>query len=213
MKRLCLSVFIAAVLWFVMFSPWTARYVNFWYMMTASAVILISLSVTSRPLFLSVHGLDGLYQRRRDLTKAFLYGIGIAVVLWLVFWIGDKLSQMMFQFARPQVDTIYGMKGDTSKWYICVSLLMLIGPAEEIFWRGYVQRRLMDVMGKNWGLIVATLIYTLIHIWSFNFMLVMAAMVVGMAWGWLYRLDRRLLLPLIISHALWDAAAFVIFPF
>ena len=43
-SRVWIAVAVAAVLWFVMFSPWTAPMVNFWYAMTASAVILVTLS-------------------------------------------------------------------------------------------------------------------------------------------------------------------------
>ena len=119
----------------------------------------------------------------------------------------------MFDFARPQVDGIYSIKEGTSKVYIGLALLLLIGPAEEIFWRGYVQEHLQNKMGKNAGFIIATLVYTLIHIWSFNFMLVMAALVCGVCWGLLYRLDRKLLPALIVSHAVWDTCAFVLIPF
>ena len=89
---------------------------------------------------------------------------------------------------------------------------MLIGPAEEIFWRGYVQRTLSQKLGANKGFIVATAIYTLVHIGSLNFMLIMAAMVCGIAWGLLYRLMPERFTAITLSHALWDAAVFVIFP-
>ena len=62
-------------------------------------------------------------------------------------------------------------------------MLLLIGPAEEIFWRGYVQRTLSKRWNPNAGFVVATLIYALVHAGSCNFMLVMAALVVGAAWG------------------------------
>lgn len=119
----------------------------------------------------------------------------------------------MFNFARAEVNMIYDMKGTISPYFIATTLLLIIGPAEEIFWRGFIQKNLMKRYGPNAGFIIATLIYTLIHIWSFNFMLVMAALVVGGIWGLLYRINQKWLLPLILSHALWDCAAFVVFPF
>ncbi|MBR6992222.1 MAG: hypothetical protein IKH97_08400, partial [Bacteroidales bacterium] len=39
--RLLTPIVVAAGLWFYMFSPWTAGLTNFWYTMTASALILI----------------------------------------------------------------------------------------------------------------------------------------------------------------------------
>ena len=90
---------------------------------------------------------------------------------------GDNMSSWMFDFARPQVDSIYGMKEGESPWLLAALLLLLIGPAEEIFWRGYVQRTLSKRWNPNAGFVVATLIYALVHAGSCNFMLVMAALV------------------------------------
>ena len=141
-----------------------------------------------------------------------LWGVAIAVALWGVFWVGDKLSQLMFDFARPQVDTIYGMKDGQSPWLLTALMLFLIGPAEEIFWRGYVQENLSKKWNANVGFIVTTLIYALVHAGSFNFMLIMAALVAGAVWGLLYRLFPKYFAAIIISHALWDVAVFIWFP-
>ena len=39
-----IAIGIAAVLWFVMFSPWTSPLLNFWAAMTFSAIILTTVS-------------------------------------------------------------------------------------------------------------------------------------------------------------------------
>ena len=44
-------------------------------------------------------------------------------------------------------------------------------------------------------------------------MLIVAAGVVGGCWGLIYRFVPQSLTALIISHAVWDACAFVLFPF
>ena len=95
---------------------------------------------------------------------------------------------------------------------IALLLLFIIGPAEEIFWRGYIQRQLSQRWSPNVGFLVTTAIYTAVHLPSGNFMLVMAAMVCGVAWGGLYRLMPQHFPAIVLSHALWDAAAFVWFP-
>ena len=104
------------------------------------------------------------------------------------------------------------MKTGENPWLLSILLLILIGPAEEIFWRGYVQNALSKRWNPNTGFIVTTLVYALVHIWSFNFMLVMAALVVGAIWGLAYRLYPQKLGTLIVSHAVWDVAVFVLFP-
>ena len=203
MRRVVLTIILATVLWTVMFSPWTTPHVNFWWMMTASACSLTLLSSLFAP---------GWWKRISITPSNIFYGILIAVALWGVFWLGDKLSQLLFDFARPQVDTIYGMKDGESPWLLTVLLLFLIGPAEEIFWRGYVQQALSQRWNPNVGFVVTTLVYALVHAGSFNFMLVMAAMVAGAAWGLLYRFFPERFTAIVISHALWDVAVFIWFP-
>lgn len=204
-KRLVFAVCVAAALWFYMFSPWTGHLSNFWLNMSISAVILSSMALPwseYRP------GKAEL----KDACLQLLLGVAIAFALWGIFWIGDKLSQMMFSFARPQVDNVYAMKDGSSVTMIVVLLLVLIGPAEEFFWRGYVQKTMSERLGADVALVATTLVYALVHIWSFNFMLVMAALVAGGVWGLIYRIKPSLLPALIISHALWDALVFVILP-
>ena len=203
MRRVVLTIILATVLWTVMFSPWTAPHVNFWWMMTASACSLTLLSSLFAP---------GWWKRISITPSNIFYGILIAVALWGVFWLGDKFSQLLFDFARPQVDTIYGMKEGESPWLLTALLLFLIGPAEEIFWRGYVQQTLSLRWNPNMGFVVTTLVYALVHTGSFNFMLVMAAMVAGAAWGLLYRFFPERFTAIVISHALWDVAVFIWFP-
>lgn len=207
-QRLIAAVTAAALLWFYMFSPWTAGLTNFWLTMTASALILTTLALVFTP--------DKLPKIERPLLQVFS-GIGIALFLWGVFWVGDKASAWLFDFARPEVDSIYSMKTGLPPAVIAALLLLVIGPAEEFFWRGYVQRTMGKLLegrksAQNIAFAVTTAIYALVHIWSFNFMLVMAALVAGLVWGFLYRLDPKLLPALILSHALWDALVFVWMP-
>jgi membrane protease YdiL (CAAX protease family) len=186
-----------------MFCPITAPYVNFWWMMTASACTL--------SLLATFFGREWWKDVRIDLSNILL-GIVIAVALWSVFWIGDKLSQLMFNFARPQVDIIYGMKDGESPLLLTLLMLFLIGPAEEIFWRGYIQKSFSQYWNPNVGMVVTTAIYSLVHAGSCNFMLTMAALVAGLAWGIMYRFFPEKLGAIIISHALWDVAVFIWFP-
>lgn len=205
LASIILTIIIAALLWFFMFSPWTKELTNFWITMTFSGICLTTLALIFQRDSLKV------IAKFFD-WKQIVLGVVLAAILWGVFWVGDKLSSMMFGFARGQVDNIYGMKVGLPSWLIAILLLLIIGPAEEIFWRGFVQRQLALKWGENMGFVVATLVYTLIHIWSFNFMLVMAAMVCGVIWGGVYRLKPSWLPALIISHAIWDACVFVVFP-
>jgi len=205
LKRIALPLLVALVLWTLMFSPWTAPYVPFWWAMTGAAVVLIGISLAlGEPWHI-----DRTYWRK-DIWIDLTLGIAIAAVLWGVFWLGDKISQWMFPaFARAQVNTIYGMKDGWSAVLISALLLLIIGPAEELFWRRYIQ----GTLGNTWGAALLTVLaYTLVHVFSLNFMLIMAALVCGVAWGGLYLLLPKRFGAILISHALWDAAVFIWFP-
>jgi len=231
MKKVIVAVLVAAGLWFYMFSPLTAGLTNFWVSMTFSALVLTGLALgLSKGDRSGLRGLRGLSDMRgssdrsglrdlrgREALLQTLLGVAIAFALWGVFWLGDKISSALFGFARPQVDAVYSIKEGFPTWAIALLLLFIIGPAEEFFWRGFVQKKITEAMG-SWrypadsAFIITTLVYGLVHVPSMNFMLVMAALVAGSVWGFIYRLNPKLLPSLIISHALWDALVFVILP-
>jgi membrane protease YdiL (CAAX protease family) len=203
LKKPAVGICLAAVLWTIMFSPWTAPHVNFWVMMTFSGATLTIYSTWAAP---------GWWKDIRfDLTNIFL-GLLIAAVLWGVFWLGEFFSTLIFDFARPQVDMIYGMKEGENPVVLTLLMLLIIGPAEEIFWRGYIQKHLSQKWNPNIGFIVTTLVYSLVHISKMNFMLIMAAAVAGFIWGLLYRLYPEKFGAILISHAIWDCAVFIWFP-
>jgi hypothetical protein len=91
-------------------------------------------------------------------------------------------------------------------------MVLVIGPGEEVFWRGYLQRHLQDRWGNVPGFLAATALYALVHAGSGNPMLVLAAAVCGLFWGYLYLRSKSILLVL-ISHTIWDVAVFILFPF
>ena len=203
LKKPAAGVLLAAVLWTIMFSPWTAPHVNFWVMMTCSGAALTIFTTWARP---------GWWKEVRLKFSDVALGVALAAALWGVFWLGEFFSTLLFDFARGQVDSIYGMKEGENPLVLTLLMLLIIGPAEEIFWRGFIQNRFSARWNPNTGFIVTTLVYSLVHLSKFNFMLIMAAMVAGFVWGLAYRFFPERLGAIIISHALWDCAVFIWFP-
>jgi CAAX protease family protein len=198
-KSVSIPVAIAAVLWGLMFG---LQYGEFWLQMTLSASLLAGIALWfQRDSFSTLYCVRG---------SDMMIGLVSAAVLYGVFFIGDRVSAYLFSFAAEQVGTIYGMKAGSSPVLISL-LLLIVGPAEEVFWRGHVQVRLSDRFGSIPGWLMASLVYAIVHVWSGNFMLVMAALVCGLFWGALYHW-RRSIIPGIISHAVWDVVVFIILP-
>ncbi len=213
MKKLIISTLIVTILWFVMFSPWTAPHLNFWAAMSVSGIVLMAISFfAGRTKF-----------EKTELTFTnLLIGVVTAATLWGVFWLGNFLSTRWFGFAQGQIDSIYEMKNDNNSLIIGALLLFVIGPAEEIFWRGYFQRSIDEICSKSlriksetWRwlapVLVTAFVYAVVHVFSFNFMLIMAALVCGLFWGFMFRFTKSVV-PLIVCHALWDVSVFILFP-
>jgi uncharacterized protein len=191
---------LAFCLWGFSFGvPWG----NFWLKITSSAFIL-----TVAGLAGTRAGLAALFRfRNRDLWV----GLSSALVLYGVFWLGKQCSTFLFPFAAGQIAGVYSTRSQLPPAVIGVLLVFVMGPAEEIYWHGFVQRALVGRLGPAAGVLLTAFIYAVVHIWSLNFMLFAAAGICGLFWGWLFQREQRLA-PLILSHAIWDVAIFVLFP-
>lgn len=202
-KSVIILCCLAFGLWTAMFSPATKTLISFWPMMTLSSGLL---------------AVCGIILSRRDNVKLFtfhhidlLIGILSPPILYAGFWIAYQIAAQCFGFAAGQVKSIYQMRTDTSPVAIALLLAFWIGPAEEIFWRGFVQKRLSNRFGVLAGFILATAVYTLVHIASMNLMLIAAAALCGGFWGLIFAW-RKNLWPVILSHAIWDVIIFVLWP-
>lgn len=196
---LAATVLLAAGLWFITFAlDWS----SFWVKISLSAALLAVLSTILRPL------------RREDFRftgRAVFLGVLSAAALYFIFWAGKTISTALFDFAGQQISGIYHKGTGTPLPTIALLLFCVTGPSEEIFWRGYLQRSLIERYGRWPGWAAATAIYAGVHIWSFNFMLVGAAAVAGAFWGAMYtRLGN--LAPVILSHSIWSAVIFAVLP-
>ncbi len=180
---------------------------HFWAQMSLTILGLCLLAFQTNPELLK----RALAWRSRDILPDVLIGLVSAVALYLIFWAGNYFSQAWFGFAQPNIAAVYGFKGQTPVWIITLLMGLVIGPGEEIFWRGWLQTRLEKHVGLiGVGLSVAA--YTGVHLASLNIMLILAAGVCGAFWCALYYV-RRSLWANIISHVLWDLAVFLWFPF
>jgi len=202
MRALLAGCTAAAGMWFILFWPTGAGRVNFWAGMTAASGSL---------------SLYGLICNRRAIRDAFAFrgshvpaGLISAAGLYLVFLLGDAAARVLLPFAAGQIGRIYAMRSQLPPWAIAL-LLLWIAPAEEVFWRGFVQERLARRLGPWGGFLAATAVYAGVHVWALNAVLLAAAGVCGLAWGWMF-LRYRSLWPGLICHAAWDVAVFVLLP-
>jgi membrane protease YdiL (CAAX protease family) len=149
---------------------------------------------------------------RRDILRKIILGLASALLLYLVFLAGGMISREFLPFAAEGIEAVYGFKQGVSLTRITLLFVLVIGPGEEIFWRGYIQRRWENRFGFPSGWLLASAFYALVHVGSCNMILVLSALVCGLFWGALYSWSRSALL-VALSHTAWDLAVFVILPF
>lgn len=200
LRPVYLSLAAAFVLWYFTFAYPAG---NFWLKLTLSASLLAAV---------------GLIAGRREMKALFAFkarhlwvGVGSALVLYGIFWAGNALATLLFPFAPGQIASVYATRSQLDAVLIGFALVLVMGPAEEIYWHGFVQRCLVGRYGPWTGVLVTAAVYALVHAVSLNPMLVLAAGVCGLYWGLLYQREQNLV-ALIISHSLWDLLIFVLFP-
>ena len=199
MRDVYFSLTLAATFWFINFS---LKLYNFWLSMSVAVLVLTALAIY----------FGGAPCRRKDWNRRAIFsGVAAAFALYGIFWLGNTLSQQLFHFAKPQIASIYEIRTQGEAIAITLILLFITSPGEEIFWRGFVQRKLMDRLGSVPGYLCSSTIYAAVHIASGNFMLTMAALTAGLFWGWLYQRERNLI-HCILSHSLWTVMIFVLLP-
>ena len=97
------------------------------------------------------------------------------------------------------------------KGEIAARLAAVIGPAEELYWRGLVQEELTRRLGPVRGAAAAAAIYGGAHVATGNPTLVGAATVAGGAWSALAALGVPMP-ALVVSHVVWDIWIFLVRP-
>jgi len=174
---------------------------QFWQRMTYTGMTLGSVSLIAQPTL----------RQTKFTWRDIVLGLGSAGVLYGIFQIGDHLARIILPQGATDIEQIYGLDAYRPKQEIAARLALIIGPAEELFWRGLIQKHLMEKYGRIPGTALATAAYGGAHLVTGNLTLIGAASVAGAFWGTMAMLGAP---PgaLIISHAFWDVFIFLIAP-
>jgi membrane protease YdiL (CAAX protease family) len=138
-------------------------------------------------------------------------GLASAAALYATFRIGDTFARRFVPGGDAEIRDIYTLRTIRPKAEIAVRLATIIGPAEELFWRGLVQEALMTRFGRWSGAALAAAAYGGVHIVTGNFTLFGAAGIAGAHWSTLYAAGVPLG-ALVVSHVTWDIWIFLVQP-
>jgi membrane protease YdiL (CAAX protease family) len=166
---------------------------KFWERMTLSGFLLGTMALANDA------DLRRLRFRQRDVALGLLSAAG----LYAIFRTGDHMARAIMPKGSQEISDIYALRSLRPKSEIAARLATVIGPAEELFWRGFVQQRI--------GAPGAALAYGGAHLVTGNATLIGAATVAGTYWG-LLRAIGMSMPALITSHVAWDIWIFLLAP-
>lgn len=174
---------------------------RFWQRMTLTGLTLGSYALAVSPEA----------RRVRIGPREVMLGLASAGTLFATFQAGDRFARRYVPRGEEQIREIYGLRTLRPRAEIGGRLLAVIGPAEELFWRGMVQAAFMRLLGRWRGAAAGSAAYAGVHVVTGNFTLFGAAGVAGAHWAALYALGMPMG-ALIISHAAWDVWIFLLQP-
>ena len=174
---------------------------RFWQRMTWTGLALGSLALVASP------AARGIRIRPRDVAL----GLASAATLYATFGGGDRFARRFVPGGDAQIRDIYALRTLRPRPEIAARLATIVGPAEELFWRGLVQEALMARYGRWPGAAVAAMAYGGVHVVTGNFTLLGAAGVAGAHWSALYAAGVPLG-ALVVSHVTWDVWIFLVQP-
>ncbi|MGB8002435.1 MAG: CPBP family intramembrane glutamic endopeptidase [Anaerobacillus sp.] len=168
----------------------------FWPFFTASLLLLGTLSIR--------------YAKwKAPSIRSISYGIGSGVLLYLIFFIGKTLMLALFPQSITQLEELYQLVAPEQGWHY-FSLIFVIIPGEELFWRGLIQDQVVKTK-LRYPIILAAILYMSAHIYAGALLLLVAALLAGTVWGYLYRKTSTITTPL-LSHLIFDLLLLIIFP-
>lgn len=193
-----LTLVAATVLWYIMFQT---SIINFWVLLTLSTSLLLIFSISLN---------RGLGIKNTFTSKNILIGTSSGFLLYLFFRISFEIVRS-FDFMNAGVQNVYILGGDIPILYIALILIFPISMSEEIYWRGLIQRRIQLKIGPKQSWLLATIIYTGVHLPTLNIPLLITAFIGGLVWGYIFMRTGSVTAGA-ISHTIFNLMIFVLMP-
>ena len=95
-------------------------------------------------------------------------------------------------------------------WHF-IALILVIIPGEEFFWRGFIQKRILEHTNVRTSIILSSVLYAMVSLYSGYVLLGICAFIGGLMWSFLYAWKRSLPL-VIVSHLTFDLLLLLFFP-
>jgi membrane protease YdiL (CAAX protease family) len=192
-NKVMIGVLLSFVLWYFVFL--SDILFSFWYRVSFASIVLA--------IYVYVFG--ALTPGMPNLVEA-LKGILSGFLLYVLFFFGFNVFK---PFVVGGAENVYVFRSELP--LIIPSVLLLITSfCEEYFWRKFTQRKIVEMYGIK-GILITSVLYSSIHLVTFNLPLITAAFIAGTAWGFLYWYTDSFWI-VVFSHVIWTELIFVILP-
>nr|WP_017728252.1 type II CAAX endopeptidase family protein [Halalkalibacterium ligniniphilum] len=142
--------------------------------------------------------------------KEWLLGLFSGALIYVGFAFGKGVIVATGLPLLEQLESLYELVRPRETWHYLLLFIIVI-PGEEWFWRGFVVKRLKQRLTPVHAALIGTLLYAGAHLFAGSLLLVLAALLAGFIWAWLYVKTNNLGVP-IVSHLLFDLLLLIIFP-
>lgn len=171
----------------------------FWYLYTFTLLVCMAIAV--------------IYSNSMDelpTWKYLIYGIGYGTITYGIVRLGYMILTKINSNIEKNIDHFLTIFGPNNSWhYVLLIFIIVIG--EELFWRGYVQQLLKNWL-PTWGaVLISSILFSLSFLSSGFYLGVLAALISGLLWGFLYEWKKSMPL-IIICHEVFILLLFLILP-
>ena len=173
----------------------------FWYLYTAAILVCMAFSIT----------IEKTDMEKQPFFGNALYGMIGGVALFGIVLLGNFLINVLnLNGLERDIAQILKKLGPEMTWHYLVLFVFII-PGEELFWRGFVQKKLMLYFKPAITICLSAILYALPMLYAANTALLLAGLAGGLIWGALFQWKRSLSL-VIISHLVFDILMIGVFP-
>ncbi|THG88794.1 CAAX amino terminal protease [Alkalihalobacillus alcalophilus ATCC 27647 = CGMCC 1.3604] len=196
MKHTYWGLLLASVLLFISFL-WQP--IDFWIVFPLSLALLTvyALFCTDTPLFQAA-------------KKGWIVAPVSGIMIYLLFAIGKEFLIITGIPLLSSLEQLYQLV-QPKEWYHYIWLFFIIIPGEEFFWRYFMLNQWLHKFSVTKAILIATLCYGIVHLLSGSLLLVLAALIAGLVWNYLYYRTKNIW-AVIVCHQVFNLFLLVLFP-
>ncbi len=166
------------------------------------------------------------------ILKEVLIGIGFAFIGILLVVISSIGIQLLLEFffnvrfvneSGGNADALVSGVSVLVLILMVIMMLIVVGPSEEIMFRGYMQRGLVRNLGEKWGILITAIIFASLHlvgliVFIFEpfilmilfFLMFVPFITISLMIGLMYRWRKENLIAVVVTHGVYNSITLII---